>query len=375
MQVEGATPIDPGVSSRVALIGETLDQARDVMVFGESGILKCSPPDRRPEWHSSRRQLVWPNGAVAQVFSASDPEALRGPQFDCAWCDELAKWRKAHETWDMLQFGLRLGARPRQIVTTTPRNNPALTDLLEDDSTVVTHAPTSANRMHLAKSFLDTVVRKYGETRLGRQEIEGELLVDYGGSLWTRDTLERSKNIPESELDRVVVAVDPPVTSGASSDECGIIVAGVARIGPPQEWRAEVIYDGSVSGSTPREWAVRAVELHKKFEADRMVAEVNQGGDLVSTLIRQVDPSLSFRAVRASRGKCARAEPVAALYEQNRVRHRSQFSRLEDQMVAMTLTGFEGRGSPDRVDALVWALTDLVIEPSNSFQDPRIRGL
>lgn len=374
-QVEGARPMDPGACSRVALIGETLDEAREVMVFGESGIMKCSPPDRRPTWNSGRRQLTWPNGASAQIFSASDPEALRGPQFDCAWCDELAKWRKAHETWDMLQFGLRLGSRPRQIVTTTPRNSSLLKTLLEEDSTVMTHAPTSANSMHLASGFLESVTRKYGNSRLGRQELEGELLMDHDGALWTHDTLEAAKQLPEKDLSRIVVAVDPPVTSGERSDECGIIVAGVNRDGSPQDWTAEIILDGSLSGASPMSWATKAVDLYHQFRADRLIAEVNQGGDLVSTLIRQVDGTVAFRAVRASQGKTARAEPVAALYEQNRVRHRRQFPQLEDQLVAMTLEGYQGRGSPDRADALVWAITDLMIDPSVAYRNPKIRRL
>jgi phage terminase large subunit-like protein len=374
-QVEGAKPTDPGASSRVALIGETLDQAREVMVFGESGILNCSPPDRRPIWNAVRKQLVWPNGARAQLFSASDPEALRGPQFDCAWCDELAKWRKAHDAWDMLQFGLRLGARPRQIVTTTPRNNAVLLDLLEDPSTVVTRAPTSANRMHLAASFLETIMRKYGNSRLGRQEIDGEVLLDHAGSLWTRDMLERAKQMPRFELDRVVVAVDPPITSGPDADECGIIVAGVQRDGPPQKWVAEVICDASVRSASPISWAAHAVDLYYRHRADRLIAEVNQGGDLVATLIRQIDPTVPFRAVRASQGKMARAEPVAALYEQGRVRHRTQFAELEDQLAAMTVSGYQRRGSPDRLDALVWAITELVLDPASTYLRPSIRRL
>jgi phage terminase large subunit-like protein len=374
-QVEGARPKDPGACSRVALVGETLDQAREVMIFGESGILASSPPDRRPTWQSSRKQLVWPNGARAQVFSASDPESLRGPQFDCAWCDELAKWRQTREAWDMLQFGLRLGIHPRLIVTTTPRNNPVLRELIKADGVIVTHAPTSANRMHLARSFLETVTEKYGNSRLGRQELEGELLPDHAGALWTHDTLDGAKKLPEAGLGRIVVAVDPPVTSGSGADECGIIVAGVSQEGPPTDWTAEVIFDGSVSGASPRTWASRAVELFHRYRADRLIAEVNQGGDLVATLIRQIDPTIAYRAVRASRGKVARAEPVAALYEQGRIRHRVQFNALEDQMVAMTTGGFMGGGSPDRVDALVWAITDLMIVPASAYRAPRIRGL
>ena len=374
-RVEGARPGDPGECSRVALVAETHDQARDVMVFGESGILRCSPPDRCPEWQATRRRLVWPNGAEARIFSASDPESLRGPQFDCAWADELAKWPKGQETWDMLQFGLRLGSRPRQLVTTTPRNNALLRAILDDAETVSTHAPTEANRMHLAKSFLDTVTRRYAGSRLGRQELEGAMLTDVEGALWSWPVLEAARAPRAVELSRIVVAVDPPVTAGEGADECGIIVAGVAQAGAPKGWVGEVIFDGSVKGATPTQWASRAVELFHRFKADRLIAEVNQGGELVSTVVRQVDPLVPFRAVRASRGKAVRAEPVAALYEQGRVCHRAAFPALEAQMAAMSVTGFTGRGSPDRVDALVWAFTELMIDPAEGWRNPRVRGL
>lgn len=373
--VEGGRPGDPGVCSRVALVAETLDQAREVMIFGDSGIMACSPPDRRPEWQATRKRLVWPNGAVAQIFSASDPESLRGPQFDAAWCDELAKWTKGQDAWDMLRFALRLGERPRALVTTTPRNNPLVQALLAAPDTVVSRAPTSANRMHLAKSFLEAVTRAYGGSRLGRQELDGELVLDIDGALWSWASLEAAKAPRALDLDRVVVAVDPPVSSGDGADECGIVVAGVAMRGPPQDWVAEVIADGSVRGASPNEWAERAVELYHAHRADRLVAEVNQGGNLVATLIRGIDPMIPFRGVHASRGKAARAEPVAALYEQGRVSHRAAFKALEDQMAAMTVRGFAGKGSPDRVDALVWAITDLMIEPAAGYRRPQIRGL
>ncbi len=374
-QVEGARPSDPGACSRVALVAETLDQAREVMVFGDSGLMRCTPPDRRPEWQATRRRLLWPNGATAQIFSASDPEALRGPQFDCAWSDELAKWKKAEDAWDMLQFGLRLGARPRQIVTTTPRNNALLRRLLRERCAVVTRAPTSANRMHLAQSFIEGVTQKYGQSRLGRQELDGEILADFDGALWTWSMLEQSRKLPPVSVGRIVVAVDPPVTSGKYSDDCGIVVAGVSQSGSPSDWAAEIIEDGSVSSASPKAWAERAVSLFRRYHADRLVAEVNQGGDLVAAVIRQIDPLIPFRAVRAHRGKSARAEPVAALYEQGRVRHRKLFKLLEDQMTQMTPNGFIGSGSPDRVDALVWAITDLMIDPAATYRAPRVRGL
>ncbi|WP_095590717.1 DNA-packaging protein [Actibacterium ureilyticum] len=374
-EVEGARPLDVGRSRRVALVGETIDQVREVMVFGDSGIMACSPPDRRPKWEATRKRLVWPNGAVAQVFSAHEPESLRGPQFDAAWVDELAKWKKAEEAWDMLQFGLRLGPAPRQCVTTTPRNVPVLKTILGNPSTVVTHAPTEANRAYLAASFLDEVRSRYAGTRLGRQELDGVLLEDAEGALWTLAGLEAARVADVPELDRVVVAVDPPVTGNNTSDECGIVVVGAQMQGPPQDWRAFVLEDASVAGASPQGWAEAALAAMARHGAERLVAEVNQGGDLVETVLRQVDPLVPYRAVRATRGKAARAEPIAALYEQGRVRHIRGLSALEDQMCRMTAQGFEGRGSPDRVDALVWALHALMIEPATQWMRPRVRRL
>ncbi|SFR04789.1 DNA-packaging protein [Poseidonocella sedimentorum] len=371
--VEGDKPEDPGRARRVALIGETLDQAREVMIFGESGILACSPPDRVPVWEASRKRLVWPNGATAQVFSAHDPESLRGPQFDAAWADELAKWKKAEETWDMLQFGLRLGDLPQACVTTTPRNVAVLKDLLERDSSVVTHAPTEANAAYLAESFLEEVRRRYDGTRLGRQELDGILLDEAEGAFWTLGALEASRVAEAPALDRILVAVDPPVTGHGQSDECGIVVAGLVAEGPPQEWRAYVLADRTVQGLGPTGWAKAVVEAAAEFGADRVVAEVNQGGDLVETVLRQVDPLLPFTKVHASRGKAARAEPVAALYEQGRVHHLKDLGDLEDQMCKMTAQGYTGRGSPDRVDAMVWALTELMIGPAAQWRQPRMR--
>lgn len=374
-QVEGNLPLDEGRAKRVALIGETYDQVRDVMVFGDSGILACSPPDRRPEWQASKRKLVWPNGAQAQCFSATEPESLRGPQFDCAWVDELAKWKKARDTWDMLQFALRLGDNPQQCVTTTPRNVGVLKDVLDAPSTVTTHAPTEANAAYLAGSFLEEVRTRYAGTRLGRQELDGVLLSDADGALWTTDQLERcaAKSIPP--LDRVVVAVDPPVTGHAGSDECGIVVVGVVTQGPPQDWCAYVLADCSVTAASPLAWASRAIAACDDHSADCIVAEVNQGGDMVEQMIRQIDPLAPYKPVRATRGKAARAEPVAMLYEQGRVRHQRGLSALEDQMCKMTARGFEGRGSPDRVDALVWALSETMLDPAAALRNPTIRSL
>ncbi|MFP4405247.1 DNA-packaging protein [Rhodosalinus sp.] len=374
-EVEGAKPLDAGRARQVALVGETYDQVRDVMVLGDSGILACSPPDRRPDWQSSKRRLVWPNGAVAQLFSAHDAEALRGPQFDAAWADELAKWSKADDAWDMLQFALRLGEAPRACVTTTPRNVGTLKRLLALDSTVVTRAGTTANRANLAASFLDEVRARYAGTRLGRQELDGLLLEEAEGALWTAAALGGLQVEHAPELDRIVVAVDPPATGTAKSDACGIVVAGAVTRGDVPDWRAVVLEDASVAAARPSDWAQAAVAAMERWGAGRLVAEANQGGDMVAEVIRQVDPLVPLRLVRATRGKVARAEPVAALYEQGRVRHLRGLADLEEQMCLMTAQGYEGSGSPDRVDALVWALHELMILPAARWRRPRLRAL
>ena len=373
--VEGARPGDPGRARRVALVGETIEQAREVMVFGESGILACSPPDRRPEWISGRKKLIWPNGAEATVYSAFEPEALRGPQFDAAWADELGKWRKGQEAWDMLQFGLRLGTRPQVCVTTTPRNAPVLKDLLARASSVKTHAPTEANRAYLADSFLEEVRTRYAGTRLGRQELDGVMLTDVAGGLWSGPVIDAALVEVLPVMDRVVVAVDPPVSGHKASDDCGIVVVGVTMQGPPQDWRAYVIEDATVSAASPLDWARAAVAAMQRHGAERLVAEVNQGGAMVETVVRQIDPLVPFRAVHASKGKAARAEPVAALYEQGRVKHVRGLQKLEEQMGQMTVGGFMGKGSPDRVDALVWAIQDVMIDPAQMWRRPRLRVL
>lgn len=373
--VEGLGPGDPGQARRVALVGETIDQVREVMVFGDSGLIACAPPDRRPTWEAGRRRLIWPNGAVAQAFSAHDPESLRGPQFDAAWVDEFAKWRKAQETWDMLQFALRLGDNPRQVVTTTPRNIGVLKQLLRAPSTVQSHARTEDNRANLADSFLQEVEARYAGTRLGRQELEGLLLEEAEGALWRSAQLESLQRDSLPEMDRIVVAVDPPVSGHAGSDECGIVVVGAHTKGPVQGWRACVLDDVSLRAASPDSWARVALTAMESWGADRLVAEVNQGGDLVQAVITQIDPLVPYKAVRASRGKAARAEPVAALYEQGRVQHMRGLGALEDQMCEMTQRGYVGAGSPDRVDALVWALHELIIAPSAKWRAPRLRNL
>ena len=273
------------------------------------------------------------------------------------------------EAWDQLQFALRLGRRPRACVTTTPRNVALLKELLARHSTVVTHARTEANRAHLAASFIEEVRTRYGGTRLGRQELDGVLLEDTEGALWTAANLERARIDRVPQLGRIVVAVDPPVTGHGTSDACGIVVAGTLASDPT---RGVVLEDATVERASPATWAEVTVAAFHRHGADRIVAEVNQGGDLVEAVIRQIDPSVPIRSVRATRGKVVRAEPVAALYEQGRVFHAPGLPWLEEQMGRMTSQGYQGGGSPDRVDALVWALSELLLGP---VAQPKLRML
>ena len=350
---------------RIALVAPSFDEARMVMVEGASGLLAIHPPEMRPRFEPTRRQLTWANGAIAQIFSAAEPEGLRGPQFDAAWCDELAKWKRAAEVWDMLQFSLRLGERPQALVTTTPRAIPLLRRIMADPATFVSHAPTARNAANLAPSFLGEMSQRYGGTRLGRQELEGELIEDDPDALFNRGMIEKSRlaQAPAPAMARIVVAVDPPASVGSRANACGIICAGLG-----QDGRAYVLDDCSVKGATPAGWARKAVALYHARGASRVVAEVNQGGAMVEAVLREIDPNVSFRAVHASKGKQARAEPVAALYEQGRVSHVGSFPELEDEMCAR----IETTKSPDRLDAMVWAITDLMLRQR---LEPRIRML
>lgn len=340
--------------SRVALIGPTAADARDVMVEGESGLLAVCPPWNRPTYEPSKRRVTWPSGAIATLYSADEPDRLRGPQHDGAWGDEPAAWRYA-EAYDQLMFGLRLGDRPRAIFTTTPRPIALVRDLIADPTCVVTRGSTFDNRANLAEAFFSQIVNKYEGTRLGRQELHAEVLDDVSGALWTRAMVSAAFAQQAPKFRRVVIAVDPAVTSGDSSDETGIVAAGLGVDG-----LAYIVRDASGRYS-PNEWAKRAVDLYYALGADRLVAEVNNGGDLVQQTIRTVDRAVSFRAVHASRGKHVRAEPIAALYEQGKVKHVGGFSVMEDQMCAFTTEGYVGAGSPDRADAAVWALSDLML--------------
>ena len=351
----------------IALIGETEHDAREVMVEGVSGLLAVHQRVERPSWSPSRRRLEWPNGAVAQVFSAEDPESLRGPQFAAAWCDELAKWRHAEAAFDMLQFGLRLGERPRQVITTTPRPIALLKRLVADPKTARTHASTVANARHLAPAFLDAVVGRYAGTRLGRQELDGEMIEQRADALWSRGGLERCRVTAAPPLQRIVVAVDPPASSSEGADACGLVAAGRAEDGT-----IYVIADETAGPLSPGMWSRKAIALWRRLSADALVVEVNQGGDMVRAVIGEADPTVPVIAVRAYRGKWLRAEPVAALYEQGRVKHAGVFPALEDEMCDFGLDGLSQGRSPDRLDALVWAVTALGFGAKG---EPRVRAL
>jgi len=363
----GEPDIADGAVRRIALVGETFSDARNVMVEGPSGILAVHERHERPAWSPSLRKLEWANGAVAHVFSAEDPDSLRGPQFEAAWADELAKWRHVEETWDMLQFGLRLGAHPRQMVTTTPRPIPILKRFLADPSVAVSRVRTAENAENLAPAFLDAVVRRYAGTRLGRQELDGDIVEDRPDALWTRDAIEMNRVEAAPALMRIVVAVDPPASSSKRADSCGIVAAGLDEGGT-----AYVLEDATASGLKPPEWAAKAVALYRRLQADALVVEINQGGEMATGVIREVDPAVPVVGVRATRGKYLRAEPVSVLYAQNRVRHVGALPELEDELCDFGPGGLSAGRSPDRLDALVWALTELMLRERH---EPRVRVL
>jgi phage terminase large subunit-like protein len=320
------------------------------MVEGPSGLFAVTPPWERPKL--SGATLHWPNGVEGMILGASDPERFRGPQFAAAWCDEIGKWPHAEAAWDMLQFGLRLGDKPRQMATTTPRPTRLVKRLLAEPTTVVTRMTTAENKQHLAGSFLSAVVARYRDTVLGRQELEGELIEDLPGALWTRDMFRRDDGAGRG---RIVVAVDPPATSGAGADGCGIIVAARTETG------AVVLEDLTLKPAAPLAWATRAVRAYHDSGADCIVAEINQGGEMVKAVIAQVDADVPVRTVHATRGKWLRAEPVAALYARGRVTHAAGLTALEDEMCAFGVDGMSEGHSPDRLDAAVWAITELML--------------
>ena len=359
--------------ARIALIGATLAEARSVMVEGESGILAICPPGRCPTFEPSLRRLTWPNGAEATLYSAGEPESLRGPQHGYAWCDEVAKWDNANSravrAWDNLQFGLRLGELPRCLATTTPRAVPLVRKLTaaHGDDIAITRGRTEDNTPNLSARFIRDIRISYGKTMLGRQELDGELLEDIEGALWTRAILEGVReDAPSSPLVRTVVAVDPPATQ--RGDACGIVVAALGEDGV-----GRVLADCSLEKPSPERWARKVATVAEAWNADRVIAEANQGGEMVASVLRAAEISLPLKLVHASKGKVARAEPVAALYEAGRVRHVGLLPQLEDQLCGLLAGGgYQGPGrSPDRADALVWAVTELMLRNTKS---PKIRA-
>lgn len=343
----------------VNLAGATADDARDIMIEGESGILACCSRADRPIYKKGERKLLWPSGCISLVFTADEPDRARGKQGCKLWCDELAAWRY-RDAWDQLMLGLRLGSLPQCVATTTPRPIPIVRELLADPTTKATRGTTYDNKANLAEGFFSRIIKKYEGTRLGRQELNAEMLDDNPNALWTHKLIDDARigkaGVPKS-LARVVVGVDPAVTSNMDSDETGIVCGAVDYQDPPHFY---VFEDASIEMASPNEWAQRVVETFKTWKADRVAAETNNGGDLVESVMRNKDANISFRKVTATRGKTRRAEPISALYEQGRVHHVGLFGKLEDQMCEFDPTTEEAEGkSPDRMDALVWMLTEL----------------
>jgi phage terminase large subunit-like protein len=329
------------------------------MIEGESGLIATATHDNRPKFETSRRRLTWPNGAMALVFSAEDPDSMRGPQFDGAWGDEIAAWSKPDAVMDTLRPALRLGEDPRLVLSTTPRPVPILKSLVADPTCKVVQASTRENRRHLSPSFVEDLEARWAGTIWARQELDGEMIEDPHGAMWSRvDVLDARNRDCAFELDRIVVAIDPPVSVGPKADTCGIIVAGAGGEGADR--RAIILADMSVQGATPTEWSRVAARAYEQFRANLIVAEANQGGEMVRATLALAAPLAAIRLVHASTGKKARAEPIVLLYAQGRVAHNAHFRDLEDQMCRFGALGF--RGSPDRVDALVWALTDLILD-------------
>lgn len=359
-----------GGYSRIALVGPTLGDVREVMIEGASGLRSIEPWVReRPFFNVSRRRLEWPNGAVAYAFSAEDPDSLRGPQFDAAWCDEIGVWVQGETVWSNLQLGLRLGDDPRCVATTTPRSVPLVRTLVERDA-VLTRGSTRENFGNLAPGFVEAMEATYSGTQLGRQELEGELVENLAGALWYRSDIDRARvcQLPE-KLDDIIVAIDPPASAHSGSDACGIIVAGKAQV-PGFGARCFILADGTVQGVKPSDWAARAHSLASDAGATCIVAEANQGGEMVRTVLESVQCSVPIRLVHARLSKRARAAPIAALYARGVVSHFNVLKDLEDEMCRFGAEGFVG--SPDRVDALVWAVTTLMINRQGA---PRIRAV
>lgn len=353
---------------RIALVGATMIEARNVMVEGESGLLAVAANGMPVRWEPSLKRLSWANGAVAQLYSAAEPESLRGPQHHFAWADEIAKWPYGVAAWDNLTMGLRLGVQPQAMATTTPRPVPLIRRLHDGADVQRTIGRTIDNVANLPMAYIRAMQAEYGNTRLGRQELDGELVEDAEGALWTRDGLEACRMRTMPALVRVVIGVDPPATS--TGDACGIVAVGMCADG--KGW---VLADESVAGQSPEGWARAVAVAAARWQADRVIAEKNNGGEMVESVLRAADVAMPVRLVHASRGKVPRAEPVAALYEKGRVHHVGAFPALEDELCGLIAGGaYEGPGrSPDRADALVWAVTELML---GKRQDgPRVRAL
>jgi phage terminase large subunit-like protein len=357
-------------SLRIALVAASLGEARDVMVEGESGLLTIPTDDaKRPRFEPSLRRLTWPSGAIATLYSASEPENLRGPEHHIAWCDEIAKWDRGERAWDNLLLTLRLDEHPRIVATTTPRPTRFVDRLLKEAGVAVTRGPSLANAAHMPEQWLAGMRELYGGTRLGRQELEGELIADLEGALWSRELIERCRGAAPVEFVRVVIGVDPAASSGG--DACGIVAVGKDAGGT-----AWVLGDHSISGRSPQGWARAVASAADRWGADRVIAEKNNGGDMVESTLRAADVAMPVRLVSASRGKVARAEPVVALYEQGKARHAGAFPALEDEMCGMCADGsYAGPGrSPDRADAMVWAMSELMLGKGRAVE-PRVRVL
>ncbi len=345
--------VQEGQYRHIALISSSMEEARAVMVEGQSGLLAVHPPRERPKFIAGKRQVYWSNGAVATLYGGERPERLRGPQFDVVWIDELAKFRQPDLLWHQVQLCLRLGQNPRCLITTTPKPLKFLQNLCEDPGVHVTRGTTFDNHENLAPSFLAQIQRQFSGTRLGAQELYAQILTERPGALWNRDRVIY-RPCPKESFERIVIAIDPAVTHHEGSDETGIVVVGLTSL-------KEVYVLEDLSGRfSPHEWGQRVVEAYKKYKADRVVAETNKGGDLVERVLRTIDGTVSFKEVRATRGKYTRAEPIAALYEQGRVFHAQPMPELEDQMCDY-VPGHTSK-SPDRMDALVWGITELVLE-------------
>ncbi|RJT24572.1 ATP-binding protein [Chakrabartia godavariana] len=353
---------------RIALVAATMADARAIMVEGESGLLSIAPDATRPIFEPSLQRLVWPNGAIAKLYSAAEPEGLRGPEHHIAWADECAKWDNASTVWDNLAMSLRLGSQPQVVATTTPRPVPLIRRLLSEAGVATTRGRMADNALNLAAPFVAAMRTVYAGTRLGRQELDGELIDDVEGALWTRAMIEAARTAALPGLVRVVIGVDPP--AGTKGDACGIVAVGLGADGT-----AYVLDDASLSGASPEGWARQVAESAAAHGADRVIAEANNGGDMVASVLRGAAPGLPVRLVHAARGKTARAEPVAALYERGKVRHADRFPALEDELCGLCTGGaYHGPGqSPDRADALVWAVTEMMLKQSGP--QPRIRVL